>query len=368
MGIENSSAEQISKLELTETNKSDKLKEAMDLAKNDWKIQWKEIEALMTKFDKEAEDVKKALKENENYITLEARTEWKWLMDSLQIRVTGRGNKTYYWDNEKPAAPAKKEAIKSTNNKIDLKNVTAEADINLANKIYNVDAKLLNIRDAEWKIVWTLKKWEEVKLTWNKKWDFVETDKWYVSLKFLNEKKTVEPVQPESPAAEKQKWKPESNETSKSEYTLKSEEEIKKSITELDSSMNPLKEVIIGTYIDSEWKEQKIVLKWSSKNLSVELDWSWLIDDLDLKTNPEFASIKKTVDDLLKKYKSEVASKNDKVVDKKIVDSTPTDLNNPWPNDPVKFSAWSALTPWQKKWMGWADPTDKFIIARMPKN
>lgn len=152
-----------------------------------------------------------------------------------------------------------------------------------------------------------------------------------------------------------------------SEYTLKSKEDIKDAIAKLNSSNIPLETEVIGTYKDSDWNTKNIVLKSTLWKFKVELDWSSFIDDLDLETNPEFASIKKTVDDLLKKYKSEAAPKNWDTKDIKL-DTSPTDLKNPWPNDPDKFLAWSALTPWQKKWMGWADPTDKFIIARMPKN
>lgn len=39
---------------------------------------------------------------------------------------------------------------------------------------------------------------------------------------------------------------------------------------------------------------------------------------------------------------------------------------NPWTNDPVKSAAWSKLSPEDQKWLGGADPTDEFILARAP--
>ena len=42
-------------------------------------------------------------------------------------------------------------------------------------------------------------------------------------------------------------------------------------------------------------------------------------------------------------------------------------LPNPWEGkDPAKASAWAALSPEDQKWIGKADPTDKFILARAP--
>lgn len=41
-------------------------------------------------------------------------------------------------------------------------------------------------------------------------------------------------------------------------------------------------------------------------------------------------------------------------------------VTNPWSNDPAKSAAWSNLTPEDQKWLGQADPTDKFILARAP--
>lgn len=40
---------------------------------------------------------------------------------------------------------------------------------------------------------------------------------------------------------------------------------------------------------------------------------------------------------------------------------------SPWANDPAKDAAWKALTPEDQKWLGGADPTDKFILMRAPK-
>jgi hypothetical protein len=39
---------------------------------------------------------------------------------------------------------------------------------------------------------------------------------------------------------------------------------------------------------------------------------------------------------------------------------------SPWANDPAKDAAWKALSPEDQKWLGGADPTDKFILARAP--
>jgi hypothetical protein len=42
------------------------------------------------------------------------------------------------------------------------------------------------------------------------------------------------------------------------------------------------------------------------------------------------------------------------------------DAANPWANDPAKSAAWAALTPQDQKWLGGADPTDPYILARAP--
>jgi hypothetical protein len=39
---------------------------------------------------------------------------------------------------------------------------------------------------------------------------------------------------------------------------------------------------------------------------------------------------------------------------------------NPHASDPTKSAAWAALSPEDQKWLGGADPTDKFILARAP--
>lgn len=40
---------------------------------------------------------------------------------------------------------------------------------------------------------------------------------------------------------------------------------------------------------------------------------------------------------------------------------------NPWEgSDPVKSAAWAALTPEDQQWLGGADPTDQYILARAP--
>lgn len=39
---------------------------------------------------------------------------------------------------------------------------------------------------------------------------------------------------------------------------------------------------------------------------------------------------------------------------------------NPWANDPAKSAAWAALTPEDQAWLGGADPTDPYILARAP--
>ena len=42
-------------------------------------------------------------------------------------------------------------------------------------------------------------------------------------------------------------------------------------------------------------------------------------------------------------------------------------MPNPWDGkDPAKAAAWAALSPEDQKWIGKADPTDKFILARSP--
>jgi hypothetical protein len=42
------------------------------------------------------------------------------------------------------------------------------------------------------------------------------------------------------------------------------------------------------------------------------------------------------------------------------------EVANPWANDPAKSAAWAALSPQDQKWLGGADPTDPFILARAP--
>ncbi len=42
------------------------------------------------------------------------------------------------------------------------------------------------------------------------------------------------------------------------------------------------------------------------------------------------------------------------------------EADNPWANDPAKAAAWAALSPEDQKWLGGADPTDQFILARAP--
>jgi hypothetical protein len=39
---------------------------------------------------------------------------------------------------------------------------------------------------------------------------------------------------------------------------------------------------------------------------------------------------------------------------------------SPWAADPAKDAAWKALSPEDQKWLGGADPTDQFILARAP--
>ena len=47
-------------------------------------------------------------------------------------------------------------------------------------------------------------------------------------------------------------------------------------------------------------------------------------------------------------------------------EETLDEAGNPWANDPAKSAAWSALTPEDQKWLGGADPTDPYILARAP--
>lgn len=42
-------------------------------------------------------------------------------------------------------------------------------------------------------------------------------------------------------------------------------------------------------------------------------------------------------------------------------------LENPWSIWSEQANAWNMLTDAQKKWIGWADPTDQHIISRMPE-
>lgn len=42
------------------------------------------------------------------------------------------------------------------------------------------------------------------------------------------------------------------------------------------------------------------------------------------------------------------------------------EAGNPWANDPAKSAAWAALSPEDQKWLGGADPTDPYILARAP--
>lgn len=147
-----------------------------------------------------------------------------------------------------------------------------------------------------------------------------------VMLTKLDSKPTVAPANA-APAA----WKetapvkaapaaPESTEASKVTYKLESADVIKTAIANLDhNSVSINQEQIIGSYVDSEWKVQKIVLKWSSTNLRVELDWSWTLDDTDLPVEKsDFESIKKAVTTLIEQYKKEASSKKwDKASDKK---------------------------------------------------
>lgn len=42
------------------------------------------------------------------------------------------------------------------------------------------------------------------------------------------------------------------------------------------------------------------------------------------------------------------------------------EAGNPWANDPEKSAAWSKLSPEDQKWLGGADPTDPYILARAP--
>ena len=46
--------------------------------------------------------------------------------------------------------------------------------------------------------------------------------------------------------------------------------------------------------------------------------------------------------------------------------AAPAASASPWANDPAKDAAWKALSPEDQKWLGGADPTDKFILARAP--
>jgi len=41
-------------------------------------------------------------------------------------------------------------------------------------------------------------------------------------------------------------------------------------------------------------------------------------------------------------------------------------VTNPWPAGTPHAAAWDTMSPEDKKWLGGADPTDKYILARAP--
>ena len=47
-------------------------------------------------------------------------------------------------------------------------------------------------------------------------------------------------------------------------------------------------------------------------------------------------------------------------------EETLDEAENPHANDPAKSAAWAALSPEDQKWLGGADPTDPYILARAP--
>lgn len=46
--------------------------------------------------------------------------------------------------------------------------------------------------------------------------------------------------------------------------------------------------------------------------------------------------------------------------------AAPAASASPWANDPAKDAAWKALSPQDQQWLGKADPTDPYILARAP--
>lgn len=84
--------------------------------------------------------------------------------------------------------------------------------------------------------------------------------------------------------------------------------------------------------------------------------------DKESKKKDESITIKSDIaNELLREFGLEEAKKEDEELDE--ADAAG---QNPWANDPVKSAAWSKLTPQDQQWLGGADPTDPYILARAP--
>jgi hypothetical protein len=69
-------------------------------------------------------------------------------------------------------------------------------------------------------------------------------------------------------------------------------------------------------------------------------------------------------DDLEEHFTSAIARGLVEEFGYEVEESTLTE--NPHANDPAKSAAWAALSPEDQKWLGGADPTDPYILARAP--
>ena len=71
-------------------------------------------------------------------------------------------------------------------------------------------------------------------------------------------------------------------------------------------------------------------------------------------------------DDLEEGFTSAIAKALAEEFGYEIEEAAVEEAANPWANDPAKSAAWAALTPEDQAWLGGADPTDEFILARAP--
>ena len=71
-------------------------------------------------------------------------------------------------------------------------------------------------------------------------------------------------------------------------------------------------------------------------------------------------------DDLEEHFTSAIARGLVEEFGYELEEETLEEAENPWANDPAKSAAWAALSPEDQKWLGGADPTDPYILARAP--